>query len=385
MTQTQNADAVAHFERERDRHLNQASLIAQTAKGRAMSSNERARMREHTAAGEHFQGKIDITKENEALAAGIDELSRRMATPVAGSAGIGGGDLYAAMMNAGFDRQLHPAVEVGFNTFRTASAVTFDGSYADAVPTFRTSPLLGADRRFLFDVLPVELLSSDETSVSSFRQKSRTLPTLSNMIRDVAAVSEKPEVNTEAELVNEPLHQIAVTTQGVPNVMLEHSGFRSWINEDLRYAYASAVNWHVADEFADASVPTGAPGEDNLEAVLFAAEAVAAAGFNPSVLAASPEFLIDLTLLKQPGSSDYVFSGGAALPLDGLTRVAVAGLDVAYVIDPNAAGTLYVSPVRIATFEENSGQTNTSTVRCESNGLFLVQRLGGIAEVVVGS
>ena len=103
------------------------------------------------------------------------------------------------------------------------------------------------------------------------------------------------------------------------------------------------------------------------------------------MLVGSPQFHIDLTLLKQPGSTDYVFSGGAALPLDGLTRVAVAGLDVPYVIDPRAAGTLYVSPVRIATFEENSGQTNTSTVRCESNGVFIVQRVGGIAEVVVGS
>jgi hypothetical protein len=134
------------------------------------------------------------------------------------------------------------------------------------------------------------------------------------MVRSLAATSEKPEVNTEAELVNEPLRQIAVTTQGVPNIMLESASFRSWINTDLTFAYASAVNWHVADEFADASVPTGAPGEDNLEAVLFAAEAVAAAGYSPSVLAASPEFLIDLTLLKQPGSSDYVFAGGASLP-----------------------------------------------------------------------
>ena len=258
MTQIQNADAISYFERERDRHLTQAQLIMDKAKdgGRQMTEGERVRCEEHTAAAEAFQAKIDTTRENEELAAKIDSLGRKMATPVAGSAGGTGGDLYGAMRAAGYDRKLHSAVEVGFNTFRTGAAVTFDGNYSTAVPSFRTSPLLGADRRFLHDVLPTELLSSDETSVSSFRQKSRTLPTLSNMIRDVAAVSEKPEVNTEAELVNEPLHQIAVTTQGVPNIMLESASFRSWINEDLTYAYRSAVDWHTLDEITDANPPT---------------------------------------------------------------------------------------------------------------------------------
>ena len=41
--------------------------------------------------------------------------------------------------------------------------------------------------------------------------------------------------------------------------------------------------------------------------------------------------------------------------------------------------------VRIATFEENAGKTNTSTVRIEANGVFVVQRVGAIAEAVIGS
>lgn len=42
-------------------------------------------------------------------------------------------------------------------------------------------------------------------------------------------------------------------------------------------------------------------------------------------------------------------------------------------------------PVRVASFEENAGKTNTSTVRIESNGVFVVQRLGAIAEAMLGS
>jgi hypothetical protein len=109
-----------------------------------------------------------------------------------------------------------------------------------------------------------------------------------------------------------------------------------------------------------------------------------ARGYAPSILAASPETLLSLRLLAQPGSGDYVFSGNQ---LDlGLTRVAVAGLsDVAYVLDPAALGMLHLSSVRVASFEEANGTTNSSTVRCESNGAFIVQRTGAVAEVALAS
>ena len=45
-----------------------------------------------------------------------------------------------------------------------------------------------------------------------------------------------------------------------------------------------------------------------------------------------------------------------------------------FVADSTAIGILYLTPTRLQAFEENAGATNTSTVRCESEGLFLVQR-----------
>jgi len=63
----------------------------------------------------------------------------------------------------------------------------------------------------------------------------------------------------------------------------------------------------------------------------------------------------------------------------------VPTLDAVYVIDPSAIGTLHNSPVRLQAFEENAGQTNTSTVRVESNGVFVVQRVGAVAEVGTAS
>jgi hypothetical protein len=55
------------------------------------------------------------------------------------------------------------------------------------------------------------------------------------------------------------------------------------------------------------------------------------------------------------------------------------------VLDPAALGTLYTSPVRVQSFEQDAGQTNSSTVRIESNGLYLVQRADAVAEVPVSS
>jgi hypothetical protein len=63
----------------------------------------------------------------------------------------------------------------------------------------------------------------------------------------------------------------------------------------------------------------------------------------------------------------------------------VSGLTTPYVLDTGAAGTLFITDARLESFEENSGQTNTTTVRLEANGVFVVHRVGAIAEAVVGS
>jgi len=57
------------------------------------------------------------------------------------------------------------------------------------------------------------------------------------------------------------------------------------------------------------SPPVADGGDDALEAVLNAAAAVADQGYRPSLLVASPSFLLGLVLLTQPGSGDHVFTG----------------------------------------------------------------------------
>ena len=315
------------------------------------------------------------------IADGIAEQARRTTLDDLGAPpeiGGGGGSFAAALKAAGYDRVRHAVVDV------ESKDVTFSpGNVSGAVRADVPSSPLGADQRFLYPSLPLSGVAPDVTSVASYKQTARTLPTISDMIRDVAAVTPKPELDMVVTVETTALHQIAVVVSTVPNVLLQGRMFASWIETDLRYAYSVALDTHVTDEIAAAG-PTAAPaGLDILESILLAAETVAAEGYAPSILAASPEFLIDLRLARQPGTDDYIFSGNE---LDlGLRRVAVTGLGTPYVIDPQALGTLHLSSVRVATFEENNGTTNSSTVRCESNGAFIVQRVGAVAEVAVSS
>lgn len=237
----------------------------------------------------------------------METFGRQMSTPIGG---VGG--LYGAMTTAGYDRRSHPSVVVPFSTF--GAAASFDGDYSDAIPVRRVAAPLGADSRFLYPEFPVQGVEPDATSVASFRQKTRTLPNpLSDMIRDIDASDAKPETDTQAEVVGESLHQIATVSSGTPNIMLENAAMRGWINDDLSFAYASVVDFHVTDQIGNAGPSTATAGADLLESILNAVEVVAAAGYAPSVLAASPETLIELRLLKQPGTDDYVFSGNQEL------------------------------------------------------------------------
>jgi hypothetical protein len=344
---------------DRERLLDRAQAIHDRAKseGRALTDSDRQTI-------EALLASVRMDDE-------ITTLGKQLGLPGSES---GGSSFYNAVMAAGFDRRTNPAIQLPFG-----AVASFDGDYGTAIRVDQPAPGLGADTRFLYPLLPRIDVESDTTSIASFRQKSRTLADPDDMIRDIVAVSTKPETDTETELVTEELKQIATVESGVPNIMLENAAFRDWIGFDLRLAYASAIDAHVIGEIEAAAPPfiTGTSGA-LLEELAEAAESVSAAGYAPSVVAGTPLYLRALMFTLQPSGDNYVFSGNQ-IPDLGLRRVAVPGMPNPIVMDPAAAGVLYASPVSLRTFEENAGKTNTSTVRIESNGLFVVQRLDAIA------
>ena len=75
-------------------------------------------------------------------------------------------------------------------------------------------------------------------------------------------------------------------------------------------------------------------------------------------------------------ANSYVFGAGVDSESDifGLQRYVSKSAPSSAVVDTSAFGRMYASAVSLAKFEENFGQTNTSTVRLELNATFGTER-----------
>ena len=301
-------------------------------------------------------------------------------------AGDTGGDLHTAILASGYEQKTHPvaAVPVSAALGMRAKAGSYSGDFATdpGVADLEPSPELGRDERFLYPRLRVVPIEPDITSIQSYRQSTRTLANAALMVRDIDDVTEKPSTNTVSELLSVPVSQIATISKGVPNVLLANTGFRGWVGADLSLAYRNAVDTHVVGEITTSvtTVYSGSPA-NVYEETLFAAAAVRGEGYTPSLIVVSPADALAIELLQLAGGVSYAFSQSAPTMIVTPSVADGAG----FVLDPQAAGTLYLSPAAFQTFEENSGQTNSSTARFESHGAFVVQRPAAIALLGGGS
>jgi hypothetical protein len=180
-------------------------------------------------------------------------------------------------------------------------------------------------------VFPSVDVDSGTTSVQSFRQSSRTLADPTAMVRAIDATSMKPETDTTTEVVTEALKQVANVSTGTPNVLLESPAFRDFVETDLRLAFGDAMDAHVVGQLAAMNPPDVGSVANLLKGARRAITLIQAAGYTPSVIAASPEDLEALDLLMSSGPEmTYQFAltatGPNAANLWGLRRVAVKDL-----------------------------------------------------------
>jgi hypothetical protein len=316
-------------------------------------------------------------------AARRQQLAELAEMPEVGTAAFKRGDLGGALLAAGW-RRGGPAVQVDSRfALETKTGSLADGTDAgDAVPARVSSPALGVDARYLYPSIPTTFVAADATGIQSYRQSARTLATPSNMIRDIDAVSpNKPETDTEAEVVAEELKQIASISSGTPNVLLANQGFRQWVNSDLVAAYRAALDYHIITELTAASITEGGGGTNAFEAILYAQEVVRSAGYEPDVVVVSPADALAIRLLIMESGDSYAFA--QQVPQMVVTNAVADG--AGFTAQASALGTLYLSPFSLQSFEEEAGATNSSTVRGESNGLFVVQRPTAAAYLAVGS
>jgi hypothetical protein len=323
-------------------------------------------------AREHTSLKVD---------AAIKRIGADMGVELPGD-GAGTGDLAGALLDAGFDVKRQPFARVPVDTALRLKTGSVDGGVDEhTVPVRREAPALGFDQRWAypnFRRVPVE---PDQTGIQSYRQKSRSLAATSDMIRAIDAVTEKPETSSVAEVLALELKQIAHKQKNTPNVLLENRSFRSWVDSDLRLGFQRAVDAHIVEQVAAASIPSGGGGANAFEDILYSQEVVREAGYDPSLVLVSPADALAIQLLQLEDGVTYAF---AQRPPTMVATPAVADGE-GFVCDPSAIGELHLGDFTLRAFEENAGQTNSSTVRGESSGLFVVQREDAAATLASGS
>ena len=217
-----------------------------------------------------------------------------------------------------------------------------------------------------------------DTSVQVLRQSSRTLPSAANVVRNIDAVTAKPEVATATEIITVPLKQVAAIESNVPNIILEQPAIEPLIETDLRLALNEGLDKLVLDAIAASGFQ--APGTDPLLVSIRAAmTTVMASGYNPDTLILRPsdaELLDTLRATATAGEECYVFAPAQAAPRQIFslnTRISKTAA-VPVVVDSTAFGKLYVSPIQLARFEADAGTTNRSNVRLEGHAAFGVER-----------
>jgi HK97 family phage prohead protease len=288
-----------------------------------------------------------------------------------------GGSLLGNFRRAGWEPGRR--AEIAWQEFLDASesrALSFAGDVADVSILRRQGVALGSDRRYAWPAFPNVAVDPGATSVQVVTQTGRTLPAASAVVRAIDAVTEKPEADSELDLVAVALKQVAAVQKGIPNVLLHQDQIRTVIGTDLRLALNEGLDKLVLDALAGAGFQ--APGTDPLLAsIRKAMTTIIAAGYNPDTVILTPANAEGLDLDRSSGSEKFwTFGAGRFAPGDlfGLNVRVSKSTPAPIVCDASAFGNLYVSPISLATFEENAGSTNSSTMRMEGHAVFGVER-----------
>jgi hypothetical protein len=223
------------------------------------------------------------------------------------------------------------------------------------------------------------------TSVDVFTQTARSLATAANVVRAIDAVSAKPETASTLTIVTTALKQVASIYTNVPNIQLEQPAFNTAIENDLRLAINDGLDKLVLDFIATAGFQ--APGTDQLlVSIRKAMTMIMASGYSPDTLLLTPanaETLDTLVSRISGGTNDYVFPPASTAPnqIFGLNKRVSKSVPAAAVVDSQALGKLYTSPVTLARFEADAGTTNRGNVRMELNAVFGGERTAAAVRI----
>lgn len=286
---------------------------------------------------------------------------------------VEGGGLLAEFKAAGW----RPGERTYIDDPGFRAGASFSGNVEEISPVRVEGAPLGIDARYIAPAFPQQAVGPEVTSVQVLLQSARTLADPEDVIRDIDAVTAKPETSSVKTLQEVPLHQVASIESGTPNIILAQPGFRSMVETDLRSAILHGYDLLILDA-VEAVSPTFTPeGADLVASLRQAMEDLAALGYDgPYTALLSPEDAVALDLMQTEGpEAFYQFGIGqfASSPFGLSVRVGKS-VTSPMVVDPAAFGRLYATGLTLASFEEEAGATNSSTVRLEGNAAFGVER-----------
>jgi HK97 family phage prohead protease len=290
--------------------------------------------------------------------------------------------LFAKFQAAGFQPG-GGRTEISWNDFETASesrSLTWSGSVDGVSQVLREAYPFGYDQRYAWPAFPRVSVDSGVTSVSVLTQSTRTLPSGGTAVRAIDATSSKPAIGGTVSLVATSLKQVASVSSGVPNVYLQNQGIQGIIGYDLRLAYADGLDFNTCAAINTAGTQTLAS-DPLLNVIRRSVSVLWSAGYNPDTLILTPANSETIDLLQSGGTvgypGGYTFGAGQFGPprIFGMNVRVSKNIGQPVVVDSNAFGKLYASPVSLATFEEGAGLTNSSLVRFEGNAVFGIERL----------
>jgi HK97 family phage prohead protease len=246
----------------------------------------------------------------------------------------------------------------------------------DLNPVRREGVPFGYDTRWLYPVLPTTAVSDSTTAVQYLRQSARSLAGTA-VIRPLDSTTTKPETSTTVEFQTLQLSQVATVSSGIPRIMSAQPMFQSLVEQDLRLSIGDGLDEVVRRGISTAGTSAAVTGTDVLQKVRKGVTVIQSNGYSPNVLAIDPAGAEALDLLQTAGSEKfYVWGPGRAAPTGpfGLTMRVWKNAGTA-LLDADAFGRLYVSPMELRSFEADGGLTNKQNVRLETNAGYAVERV----------
>lgn len=378
VTESKNALAAAQAQLSsaRDAFVNLNAPPAKASSTREFKAADSARV-----AVERAQSKLDKCREAEhgilAMLGGGNSGGRSGNGPISGESS---GDGYAHIarsidLESGRSRVDLPLGEL-LNSGPMASLTVSPSSGIKNPSIFEQGvEAMGRDFRHLAAYFNGEQVDPSILGVADWKQSGRSVS--GTVERDQMAVTSKAKLSVTVTAEQTALKTLAIVLDKIPVKLIEsQEGFTSFLQAELAYQLALALDAHCVAQILAATPPHGLEGATLIEQSRHAVAEMRGVGARPTVLALTPTEAAALDVQKTELA--YIFATrdtGSASPLwNNAIAEVPTGLSSPLMIDPLLLAYLYLGVARFQVDPYTGLDTNEVRVRLEADCLLHVRQ-----------